>query len=188
MTALSPLSSLRSHSLLALPPHRGHPQGHRGLHQEPLWAVLIPAHEGEWAVGMAAPWRCSPPHPLLPPPQDWQEIVALYEKDNTYLGTAVGCPGRGRCAVPWGGVGVHHSSSRPPLSPHSHPTAELAALLVRNVTYEVPALRKQIARCQQAQQDLARREEECQLAAAELRERFYASCKQYGITVSPRAP
>uniref|UniRef100_A0A669QEN0 CDK5 regulatory subunit associated protein 3 n=1 Tax=Phasianus colchicus TaxID=9054 RepID=A0A669QEN0_PHACC len=79
--------------------------------------------------------------------KDWQEIVALYEKDNTYL-------------------------------------AELAALLVRNVTYEVPALRKQISRCQQAQQDLARREEECQLAAAELRERFYASCKQYGITGS----
>ncbi|XP_065606088.1 CDK5 regulatory subunit-associated protein 3 [Cyrtonyx montezumae] len=79
--------------------------------------------------------------------KDWQEIVALYEKDNTYL-------------------------------------AELAALLVRNVTYEVPALRRQISRCQQAQQDLARREEECQLAAAELQERFYASCKQYGITGS----
>uniref|UniRef100_A0A8C2UBP8 CDK5 regulatory subunit associated protein 3 n=1 Tax=Coturnix japonica TaxID=93934 RepID=A0A8C2UBP8_COTJA len=86
-----------------------------------------------------------PPHSLLPHLQDWQEIVALYEKDNTYL-------------------------------------AELAALLVRNVTYEIPALRKQISRCQQAQQDLARREDECQLAAAELRERFYASCKQYGIT------
>ncbi|NXE30767.1 CK5P3 protein, partial [Ardeotis kori] len=42
-------------------------------------------------------------------------------------------------------------------------------------------LRKQISRCQQAQQDFARREEECQLAAAELRERFFASCKQYGI-------
>ncbi|NXI64801.1 CK5P3 protein, partial [Anseranas semipalmata] len=77
--------------------------------------------------------------------KDWQEIVSLYEKENTYL-------------------------------------AELATLLVRSVSYEVPALRKQISRCQQAQQDLARREEECQLAAAELRERFYASCKQYGIT------
>ncbi|XP_066837946.1 CDK5 regulatory subunit-associated protein 3 isoform X2 [Anser cygnoides] len=77
--------------------------------------------------------------------KDWQEIVALYEKENTYL-------------------------------------AELASLLVRSVSYEAPALRKQISRCQQAQQDFARREEECQLAAAELRERFYASCKQYGIT------
>ncbi|KAM6333895.1 CDK5 regulatory subunit-associated protein 3-like isoform 3-T3 [Alca torda] len=77
--------------------------------------------------------------------KDWQEIVSLYEKENTYL-------------------------------------AELASLLVRSISYEIPSLRKQISRCQQAQQDLARREEECQLGAAELRERFFASCKQYGIT------
>ncbi|NXY88455.1 CK5P3 protein, partial [Alcedo cyanopectus] len=76
--------------------------------------------------------------------KDWQEIVSLYEKDNTYL-------------------------------------AELASLLVRSISYELPSLRKQIGRCQQAQQDFARREEECQLRAAELRERFFASCKQYGI-------
>ncbi|NXA56635.1 CK5P3 protein, partial [Nothocercus julius] len=77
--------------------------------------------------------------------KDWQEIVSLYEKENTYL-------------------------------------AELSSLLVRSVSYEVPSLRRQIGRCQQAQQDFARREEECQLRAAELRERFHGSCKQYGIT------
>ncbi|NXH23312.1 CK5P3 protein, partial [Bucco capensis] len=77
--------------------------------------------------------------------KDWQEIVSLYEKENTYL-------------------------------------AELASLLVRSISYEIPSLRKQISRCQQAQQDFARREDECQLRAAELRERFFASCKQYGIT------
>ncbi|NXV88448.1 CK5P3 protein, partial [Calonectris borealis] len=77
--------------------------------------------------------------------KDWQEIVSLYEKENTYL-------------------------------------AELASLLVRSISYEIPSLKKQISRCQQAQQDFARREEECQLGAAELRERFFASCKQYGIT------
>ncbi|NWR55587.1 CK5P3 protein, partial [Bucorvus abyssinicus] len=76
--------------------------------------------------------------------KDWQEIVSLYEKENTYL-------------------------------------AELASLLVRSISYEIPSLRKQISRCQQAQQDFARREEECQLRAAELRERFFTSCKQYGI-------
>ncbi|NXG58770.1 CK5P3 protein, partial [Hemiprocne comata] len=80
--------------------------------------------------------------------KDWQEIVSLYEKENTYL-------------------------------------AELASLLVRSISYEIPSLRRQLGRCQQAQQELARREEECQLGAAELRERFLASCKQYGITVSP---
>ncbi|XP_066483979.1 CDK5 regulatory subunit-associated protein 3 isoform X2 [Tiliqua scincoides] len=77
--------------------------------------------------------------------KDWQEIVSLYEKDNTYL-------------------------------------VELANLLVRNVSYEIPSLKKQIGKCQQLQQEYSRKEEECQLAAAEMRERFYSSCKQYGIT------
>ncbi|XP_009706378.1 PREDICTED: CDK5 regulatory subunit-associated protein 3, partial [Cariama cristata] len=67
----------------------------------------------------------------------------------------------------------------PSLTP---PAAELASLLVRSISYEIPSLRKQISRCQQAQQDFPRREEECQLGATELRERFFASCKQYGIT------
>ncbi|KAB0394545.1 hypothetical protein E2I00_017974, partial [Balaenoptera physalus] len=76
---------------------------------------------------------------------DWQEIVALYEKDNTYL-------------------------------------VELSSLLVRNVTYEIPSLKKQIAKCQQLQQEYSRKEEEGQAGAAEMREQFYHSCKQYGIT------
>uniref|UniRef100_A0A8C6WQW8 CDK5 regulatory subunit associated protein 3 n=1 Tax=Neogobius melanostomus TaxID=47308 RepID=A0A8C6WQW8_9GOBI len=60
--------------------------------------------------------------------------------------------------------------------------AELASLLSRNVSYEGPALRKQIAKAQQLQQELSRREVECQSSAADLRERYYAACKQYGIT------
>ncbi|XP_066061298.1 CDK5 regulatory subunit-associated protein 3 [Chamaea fasciata] len=59
--------------------------------------------------------------------------------------------------------------------------AELSSLLWRGVSYEVPALRRQLSRCQQAQQELARREDETQLGANELRERFLASCRQYGI-------
>uniref|UniRef100_A0A2R9A3K9 CDK5 regulatory subunit associated protein 3 n=3 Tax=Pan paniscus TaxID=9597 RepID=A0A2R9A3K9_PANPA len=76
--------------------------------------------------------------------KDWQEIIALYEKDNTYL-------------------------------------VELSSLLVRNVNYEIPSLKKQIAKCQQLQQEYSRKEEECQAGAAEMREQFYHSCKQYGI-------
>ncbi|XP_020773930.1 CDK5 regulatory subunit-associated protein 3 isoform X2 [Boleophthalmus pectinirostris] len=60
--------------------------------------------------------------------------------------------------------------------------AELASLLSRNVSYEGPALRKQIAKAQQLQQELSRREVECQSSAADLRERYYSACKQYGIT------
>ncbi|XP_072229512.1 CDK5 regulatory subunit-associated protein 3 isoform X1 [Leuresthes tenuis] len=60
--------------------------------------------------------------------------------------------------------------------------AEVASLLIRNVSYEGPALRKQLAKAQQLQQELSRREVECQSSAAELRERYFAACKQYGIT------
>ncbi|XP_036612937.1 CDK5 regulatory subunit-associated protein 3 [Trichosurus vulpecula] len=59
---------------------------------------------------------------------------------------------------------------------------EISSLLVRNVSYEIPSLKKQIAKCQQLQQEYGRKEEECQLGAAEMKERFYNSCKQYGIT------
>nr|XP_033775044.1 CDK5 regulatory subunit-associated protein 3 isoform X2 [Geotrypetes seraphini] len=76
--------------------------------------------------------------------KDWQEIVSLYMRENTYL-------------------------------------AEVASLFVRSVTYEIPSLKKQIAKCQQLQQDLIRKEEELQLGAAEMKDRYYASCKQYGI-------
>lgn len=63
---------------------------------------------------------------------------------------------------------------------------ELSSLLVRNVNYEIPSLKKQIAKCQQLQQEYSRKEEEGQAGAAEMREQFYHSCKQYGITVSMR--
>ncbi|CAJ1079946.1 CDK5 regulatory subunit-associated protein 3 [Xyrichtys novacula] len=58
---------------------------------------------------------------------------------------------------------------------------ELASLLSRNVSYEGPALRRQLAKAQQLQQELSRREVECQSSAADLRGRYYAACKQYGI-------
>ncbi|XP_057897443.1 CDK5 regulatory subunit-associated protein 3 [Melospiza georgiana] len=59
--------------------------------------------------------------------------------------------------------------------------AELSSLLGRSISYELPAMRRQRARWLQAQQELARREDECQARAGELRERFLGSCRQYGI-------
>ncbi|CAM9205377.1 unnamed protein product, partial [Lampetra planeri] len=61
--------------------------------------------------------------------------------------------------------------------------AEVASLLSRNVSYEGPALRKQVAKAQQLQQELSRKEVECQSCAADLRERYYTACKQYGIKI-----
>ncbi|XP_077056827.1 CDK5 regulatory subunit-associated protein 3 isoform X1 [Siphateles boraxobius] len=59
--------------------------------------------------------------------------------------------------------------------------AEVASILIRSVSYESPALRKQVSKAQQLQQELSRRELECQSGAADMRERYYAACKQYGI-------
>lgn len=60
-------------------------------------------------------------------------------------------------------------------------------MLCRNVSYEGPALRKQLAKAKQLQQEMSRREVECQNSATNLREKYYAACKQYGITVSAKA-
>ncbi|KAK2111756.1 CDK5 regulatory subunit-associated protein 3 [Saguinus oedipus] len=109
-----------------------------------------------------------PPVQRVIAPVDWQEIIALYEKDNTYLGKVAQPGSPGIC-------GEAHSQS--PEIP-----VELSSLLVRNVSYEIPSLKKQIAKCQQLWQEYSRKEEECQAGAAEMREQFYHSCKQYGIT------
>ncbi|KAK6473157.1 CDK5 regulatory subunit-associated protein 3 [Huso huso] len=60
--------------------------------------------------------------------------------------------------------------------------AEVASLLVRNVSYEIPSLKKQLSKSQQLQQEFSRKEVECQNGAAIMREKFHSSCKQYGIT------
>ncbi|KAM9425289.1 CDK5 regulatory subunit-associated protein 3 [Pholidichthys leucotaenia] len=59
---------------------------------------------------------------------------------------------------------------------------ELASLLSRNVSYEGPALRKQLDKTMQLYQELSRRQVEYQSSAADLKERYYSACKQYGIT------
>ncbi|KAG9474012.1 hypothetical protein GDO78_004361 [Eleutherodactylus coqui] len=59
--------------------------------------------------------------------------------------------------------------------------AECGSLLMRNVSYEIPALKKQMTRCQQLVAECERRAEECVQGAAEQREQYYSSCKRYGI-------
>ncbi|XP_051894560.1 CDK5 regulatory subunit-associated protein 3 [Pristis pectinata] len=59
---------------------------------------------------------------------------------------------------------------------------ELASFLVRNVNYEIPSLKKQISKCQQLQQEYSRKELDYINNAASLREKFFSSCKQFGIT------
>nr|KAG5700055.1 hypothetical protein BaRGS_028292 [Batillaria attramentaria] len=59
--------------------------------------------------------------------------------------------------------------------------AEAAQMLARNVNYEIPAVKKQIARCQQLQKECERKETELANNAADLRKKYAASCRQIGI-------
>lgn len=59
--------------------------------------------------------------------------------------------------------------------------AETAQMLTRNVNYEVTALKKQIAKCQQTQKDCDRKEAEYAAKAVELRKKYDTTCKQMGI-------
>ncbi|KAK3578328.1 hypothetical protein CHS0354_039035 [Potamilus streckersoni] len=59
--------------------------------------------------------------------------------------------------------------------------ADTAQMLMRNVNYEIPALKKQMAKCQQVQKECDRKEAEYVSKAAELRKKYETSCKQIGI-------
>uniref|UniRef100_UPI00398F476B CDK5 regulatory subunit-associated protein 3 n=1 Tax=Pristiophorus japonicus TaxID=55135 RepID=UPI00398F476B len=59
---------------------------------------------------------------------------------------------------------------------------ELSSLLVRNVSYEIPSLKKQISKCQQLQQEYSRKELDYISNAAGARDKFLTSCRQLGIT------
>ncbi|KAI0223584.1 CDK5 regulatory subunit-associated protein 3 [Lamellibrachia satsuma] len=59
--------------------------------------------------------------------------------------------------------------------------AEVAQLLMRNVNYEIPSLKKQIAKCQQLQMECTRKQGEHSSSAAEMREKFHSVCTQMGI-------
>ncbi|XP_070549609.1 CDK5 regulatory subunit-associated protein 3-like [Ptychodera flava] len=59
--------------------------------------------------------------------------------------------------------------------------AEAADMLIRNVSYEIPALKKQISKCKQTQTECERKERDYVVNAAEMKEQFNTSCKQFGI-------
>lgn len=58
---------------------------------------------------------------------------------------------------------------------------ETAQMLARNVNYEVPALKKQIAKCQQIKKECERKQTDYTAKAEELRKKYDATCKQMGI-------
>jgi len=58
---------------------------------------------------------------------------------------------------------------------------ESAQLLVRNVSFEVPGIKRQMQKCQQIQEECDRKEINCNKNAAVAKDKYYATCKQIGI-------
>ncbi|XP_020616313.1 CDK5 regulatory subunit-associated protein 3-like isoform X2 [Orbicella faveolata] len=59
--------------------------------------------------------------------------------------------------------------------------AEAAHLLIRNVNYEIPSLKRQIGKCQQTQRECTRKESEYASNAALFKEKYQSVCKQMSI-------
>lgn len=59
--------------------------------------------------------------------------------------------------------------------------AEAAQMIMRNVNYEIPALKRQIAKCQQVQRECTRKEKDCNTNSAIFKTKYLKVCKQYGI-------
>lgn len=54
-------------------------------------------------------------------------------------------------------------------------------MLTRNVSYEVPALKKQIQRLNKTKQDCVRKESDYKSLSAEMRNKYMETCKNLGI-------
>ena len=107
--------------------------------------------------------------------------MKLYEKDGVYLGELI----FNEPSFFFFNVGIC--------------AAEAAQLLMRNVNYEIPSLKKQIAKCQQTQtvsrtfglsqiltyffQESTRKEADCISNANALRIKYKMSCQNMGIEV-----
>lgn len=59
--------------------------------------------------------------------------------------------------------------------------AEAAQLLVRNIVYELPSLKRQIVKCKNIQEESIKKEEDYVKNENSMREKYFASCRQIGI-------
>lgn len=59
--------------------------------------------------------------------------------------------------------------------------AEAAQLLVRNIVYELPSLKRQLTKCKQIQEDSLKKSSDYAKNEVSMRENYYQSCQQIGI-------
>nr|CAG4637090.1 EOG090X07S9 [Ceriodaphnia reticulata]SVE72992.1 EOG090X07S9 [Ceriodaphnia reticulata] len=59
--------------------------------------------------------------------------------------------------------------------------AEASQMLMRNVAYEIPGIKKSIAKCEQVQRESEKKEAECGKNAQDFRDKYKSLCHQLGI-------
>nr|CAG4644866.1 EOG090X07S9 [Leptodora kindtii] len=59
--------------------------------------------------------------------------------------------------------------------------AEASQMVMRNVAYEIPAVKKAIVKCEQVQNECERKEAECAKNAQDFRDKYSNLCRQLGI-------
>nr|CAG4641774.1 EOG090X07S9 [Eurycercus lamellatus] len=59
--------------------------------------------------------------------------------------------------------------------------AESSQILMRNVAYEIPGIKKSITKCEQVQHECEKKEGECGKNAQDFRDKYKALCQQIGI-------
>ncbi|XP_052091242.1 CDK5 regulatory subunit-associated protein 3-like [Mytilus californianus] len=59
--------------------------------------------------------------------------------------------------------------------------AETAQMMARNVNYEIPAMKKQISKCQQLQKECDRKEADYASKSTDLKKKYDSKCKELGI-------
>ncbi|KAB7498810.1 CDK5 regulatory subunit-associated protein 3 [Armadillidium nasatum] len=60
--------------------------------------------------------------------------------------------------------------------------AEASQYLIRNVNYDIPSIKRQIAKCSQVQEECSKKVDECVKGSTAAKNKYASSCKKIGIT------
>lgn len=94
--------------------------------------------------------------------KDWQDVIASYQNDNVYL-AEVGCKANGTVLAARFGFFF-----------------KVASILIRNVSYEIPSLKKQVQKLEQLQGESERKIKDCNKSEALAQKEFKTACDQLG--------
>ncbi len=103
--------------------------------------------------------------------KDWQEVVSLYRRDNVYLAEAAQLLSQVMSGLgDQSGLGGDRSTM-----------LFFSSSAGQACTYEIPGLKKQLAKSIQVQEECEKKEKDNSKRAKEFRADFQKSCHQLGI-------